>query len=206
MATLKGIDAHGEASELPIQRGLYLGVSVFKDGVGIAEGLELQRITGGIEQKERALFAWLVGEPDLGLHDEGVGCAAHSLDQAVPSLPGQHGAEMVERHHICADPGRGLRLGIIVDVGRELMPKEIEINPIFSLASDLAADDLAVEVSGGFLVLDSKGHVKWYHWIGPKRLTVVATIVPMDRQWVLDQLNQPPLHAIQLPLHFAGSA
>lgn len=141
---------------------------MFEDGVGIAEGLELEGVARRIEEEESPLLAWLALEADLWLHDEGMGGTTEAVDQAIPGVPREHGAEMVERHHVIADLRAGGGFGIIVDVCGELVAEEVEIDPVLGLAPDLAADDLAIEISGAFFVLHCEGHVKWDHLAGPR--------------------------------------
>src|SRR5215217_9363104 len=77
---------------------------------------------------------------------------------------------MVQRNHVVADLGLCFGLGVSVDVSGQLVPEEVEIDPVLGFATDFAADDLPVKISGAFFVLHSEGHVKWDHFGGSKRV------------------------------------
>ena len=108
----------------------------------VGEGLELQRVAGGVEEEHRRLLAGLALEADLRLDDElrsrpPSACAA----SALPLRQGQDRPEVAHRHVVAVD-----RIGRLVpdlvrrQVGHDLVAVEVEVDPFVAGAPLGAAE------------------------------------------------------------------
>jgi hypothetical protein len=129
----------------------------------ILEGLKLQCIAGGVEEKHSGLFAWQSFEADIGFDDEADGVFPQAFFQEVPVVPFQHDAIVGNRDIVAVDgigvqAFFGFRPGFKVD--DELMAVEIEVHPGVGASAFFATKDIAIELSCFREIVDGDGDVK----------------------------------------------
>ena len=138
-----------------------LTTSFCKDLRGVFEGLKLQSIAAGIEKKHSGLFAHFPFKANVRLNHKLNAMPLELLGQAVPVLPLRHRPEMPDGY-IFAIYGVDLRLRQLLrfDVCAELMPEEIEVDPLVGRAACFAARQVAKECFGTGNVFHRKGQME----------------------------------------------
>src|SRR5690606_5416076 len=120
-------------------------------GVDVAETLELQRIAGGVAEEQRALLTGLSPEAHMRFHRE-VHLFAQTQRQRLPFVEGQHHAAVRHRHTLAvhgafALPHPALAAERWIVMHHELMPEQIEIDPLRTAATLRQAEAAAVEIA-----------------------------------------------------------
>lgn len=111
------------------------------------------------------MFADLAGEANPRFDPELGPRFAESVRQCVPLGPGEHDAEVRNRHSVAVDGvgERDLFGEFRAQMGRNLVAEELEIDPRGRLAADLAAQAIDVERSGFLDVSHGKREVEGLH-------------------------------------------
>jgi len=118
----------------------------------VAEGLELERVSGGIADEEGGLLARGISEARAGLHHPLDIVSAKTLDELRPVARLEDDTTVRHRYTVAIDRVR-LRaqspLGTeqSIEVTDVLVPIHVEIDPVDGTASFGAANDLTVEVA-----------------------------------------------------------
>ncbi len=133
---------------------------MLEDGCVVGEGLELERIAGGVEQKHRPLLPHRTGEAQYGLDDERHAGGAQSRRERVERVDVEQQAEVRHRHVVAVD-------GVVVgdaaagsEMRDELMAAEVPVHPGVGLPPLRAAEYPPVEVTRCVEVVDGHGKVK----------------------------------------------
>ena len=131
----------------------------------VAEGFELKCVAGGVEEEHRGLLADLAFKAGVGLDDEGDARSADALGELLPLGLGEDDAEVRDGNVVTID-GIAREAGEVAGrsagfvVRDDLVPEEIEVDPMLRAPSFRAAENRAVEVAGGGEVIDREGDVE----------------------------------------------
>jgi hypothetical protein len=156
----------------------------------VPEGLELQRIAGGIQQEHRGLLAGLSGKSNIGAMTNATFWRRNPCARRVHSANSNTTPQ-------CGTgtpwPSTGLKWAVTFPVGpnagfemtHELMPIEIEVHPLFGAPPFGAAEDFPIELPCLVEVSDLHGDMKWrqgLHVVRPPRTayckSAIMRIIP----------------------------
>ena len=126
----------------------------------LGERLELERVAGGVEQEHRPLLARLAREAHVRLDDERDVGSSQPLGERVEVGHRQDQPEVGDRHVVAVDrvggpPGRARG-----QMGHELVPAEVPVDPGVTGTPLRAAEDLTVEGHGSGQIVDGDGEVE----------------------------------------------
>src|SRR4051812_34551969 len=126
----------------------------------VGESLELQCVSGWVEEEHRPLLAGLALEADVRFDHELDRRGAEPVGQLVELRDGQDQAEVRHGYVVAVDrvvdalgAGRG-------QVGDELVAVEVPVHPGVGAAALLETEYLAVETARGGQVVDGHGEVE----------------------------------------------
>ena len=127
----------------------------------VAHRLDLERIAGRVEEEHRRLLAGLAGESDIGLDDELGAGGAQAPGQPLPFFHREHRAEMRDRDVVAVDRiVVAPRLAMRIEMGDDLMPEKVEIDPLRRAPPFRAAEQAAVKGARRVEVVDGKGEME----------------------------------------------
>lgn len=135
--------------------------SACKEAVQVAEPLELERVSGGVEQKERTLFAELSAKTYVRFNLEMDAGFAQPSDEVFPLLHRQHKAEMGYGDGIAVDPvAPGHRRHLFDEMADELVARQFKIDPARIAAAFAAPEQVAIEGARLFQVENRNSEVE----------------------------------------------
>src|SRR6185437_16824423 len=129
--------------------------------VHVGERLEFERVAERIEEEHRRLLARLPGEANVRLDDELGVRLAKARGEAIPRRTIGDDAEMAHGHLLSIDEAGGVAHRARVDLVRDdLVPEEIEVDPVVAAAAFGAAEELPVEAARQGQVGDGEREVE----------------------------------------------
>tara|TARA_B100000123_G_scaffold91010_1_gene66102 strand:- start:364 stop:1047 length:684 start_codon:yes stop_codon:yes gene_type:complete len=127
----------------------------------ITECLEFKTIASRIFDKERALFARFTLKADFRFEKKRHIGGFQAIGKVMPDIPFQNRTEMRDRNRITIDSASTLVLtGFGADMGRQLMTKEIKINPCLGRTSFGTAKNVDVKGAGIGNRFDREGQME----------------------------------------------
>src|SRR5262245_10330130 len=131
----------------------------------VAECLELERIAARVGEEHRRLLAGQSLEANMRLDDEIRAGLLQARGEGLPVRHLEHHAEVRHRHVVAVDRVVRRPAGAIAfhGVADELVPEEVEVDPVGRASTFGAAEDPAVERARTREVAHGNGEVKGRH-------------------------------------------
>src|SRR5262245_8680524 len=131
----------------------------------VAESLELERIAARVGQEHRRLLAGLSPEANVRLDDERRAGLPQARGEGLPVRHLEHHAEVRHGHVMAVDRVVRGPAGAVAlhGVANELVPEEVEVDPVGRASTLGAAEDPAVECARAREVAHRDGEVKGRH-------------------------------------------
>ena len=128
--------------------------------IPISKAFDLYRVAAGVAKEHRPLLSGLAFKAYLWLQDKLRIGGFEAFGQGQPVGLEQDDAEVGHGHHVLADLAGVADSKGLAQMQRNLVTKEVEVDPGVGAAAFAAAKGVAVEATGGIEVGDVVGEVK----------------------------------------------
>ncbi len=139
-------------------------VSLREQRAEVVEALELQRIAGRIEEKHGSLLAHFALKANVGFDHKHHARTLQPFRERLPLVHREHDAEVGDWHVVPVDwiamLGLCCRFPAMFDVRDDLVPKQIEVDPLRSTPALRAAKNCPIKVPGGVQIIDWESDMK----------------------------------------------
>lgn len=127
----------------------------------VRKRLDLERIARRVQKEHGRLFTDFALEAHMRLDDEFHARRREFVRCSLPLIHGQHHAEVPDRDCVAVYLARLPMTNFFRrKMGHDLVPVEIEIDPVGRATAFRAAEQVAIKLTGGRNVMDRKGEVK----------------------------------------------
>src|SRR6185312_6200435 len=133
-----------------------------EDAARVAEGFELEGVTGRVEQHHGALLADLALETHVRLHDKRNVSRAQTMRELFPFIERKDDAEVRDGQIVVVDDVVLLRGAVSAraEMSDDLMTEEVEADEHIGTAAFRTAEHAAIEGAGLREVIDGEGYVE----------------------------------------------
>jgi len=131
-----------------------------KDLIAVREGLEFDAVARWVLDEHGPLLSWFALKSDGGRYEKRYSMSGYPLTKGPPCFGVQHRPEMTQRDidsvnfrcHCWFDDGR--------DVRRDLIAKEVNVDPMVRLAANATPQNISVEHPCRLNISDRKREVE----------------------------------------------